>query len=324
MSFQSQYFAKKNTKMNTVTNIEDISYFKHKIAITNRNRDKFIFPSDIGGYGIRLFDFDNNFITTNKIDYCDKKLCYYVSFVNANSYDDYIGFMVVLDGEVQPFSLDGNTIEQSIHYEHLKAHSLINIPITFNPNINDNLDKHTIYFLAIYKQHILPNKDEPYIDTYAAPYICELDISKSSHNNLSRSVNLNNFKINSVSISQNLTSNNWTGISNGLSIEPLKSYNELSITSGKNDNYYTFGSVLPNNIYSTIVFLDNKPIILPNGSFSVLWSPTENKMMYYNFNIKDTLAEGTHQMYSITLPLINSIGQSFFESGKIKLNVTKK
>ena len=324
MFFQGHYFIKTNNNMNSKTNIEDMSYFKHKIAITNSNRNKFIFSNNIGGYGIRLFDFDNKFIATNKIDYCDKKLSYYISFVNANSYDDYIGFMVVVDGQVQPFSLDGNTTEQIIHNEHLKSHSLINIPITFNPKINDNLYKHTIYFLAIYKQHTLPSKGEPYVDTYTAPYMCELDISKSSHNNLSKTINSNNFKINSVDINKGLTSNNWTSISNGLSIEPLKSNNELSIVSNKNDNFYTFGSILPNNIYSTIVFLDNKPVTLPNGDFSILWSPIEKKMMYYNFNIKGTLSEGTHQIYSVTLPLSNATGQNFFESGKIKLNVKNK
>jgi hypothetical protein len=318
---QNEYFSSKSTN-STVTNnatIEDISYFKNKINTTENSPP----AKDFQGYGIKLFNSNGKMIENNILPYKDGTLSYYISFINANPYSDYIGFMIIIDGKVQPFCIDDDYNEKFIHNEKMKPYSSINIPIKFNPIIaktNGNEKKHLVYFLAIYKQNILPDQHTKYIDSYTAPYICELQVSNDS-DIIKKATNQEIVKFSNSNMNKIGDINNWTGINKGTTIEAFKQDNNLILNSEENNGEYTFGSVLPEGLYSTIIFVDNKPIKFSNNEQFIIWQSKKDELMFYTFNINSNLSKGIHQIYSITLPLQQSNNMQFFESGKIKINI---
>lgn len=307
----NNYLSKKNKPLK----IQDISSYNHIV----KNPTKNLPPSkELKGYGIRLIDSNGKII--NNLIYRNSKSNYYISFINANNYSDSVGFMILIDGKIQPFFIDNNSKSEIIHNEPFKPYSLVNIPISFNPIVKDTNIAHKMYILAIYNQNILPNQKNPYIDSYTAPYICKFNFSKKNNTNSNNLTENNLIDFDKLTIDNSKSSDFWTGISYGNTINQFHQNNNFLLDSQKNNTLYTFGAVLPKGLYTTIIFLDNIPIKFENNNSYITWQSMNNNLMFYKFNISKNLNKGIHQLYSITLPLqINDT--NFFESGKIKITV---
>ncbi|SQB34467.1 hypothetical protein [Clostridium cochlearium] len=314
---QNHHFYKNNDTM-TIPTIKDVSTFENKITKPIKN----ILPNEknLQGYGIRLFDSNGNFIKSDSITYENKMMSYYISFVNANPYNDSIGFMIIIDGQIQPFFVDGKNNSKVIHNEKLEPYSLINVPVKFNPIINNINKNHTICFLSIFNQDLVPNSDIKYVDYYTAPYTFKLNIPKNLNIYLANEINNNISKLNYSYVSQS-ESNKWTGINKNGTIKPFTQNNQLTFNKSNKNDTFTFGAVLPEGLYSTIIFVDNKPIEIFNGMKNITWKSKKDTMVSFPFLLKNSLTKGQHQIYSITIPLSDNINEEIFESSKISITI---
>ncbi|EJO5349543.1 hypothetical protein NRP93_003725 [Clostridium botulinum] len=259
-------------------------------------------------------------IKNNKITYKGKPLNYYISFTNANSFKDSIGFMIIIDGKIQSFSIDKKNNSKIIHNEILDPYSLINIPITFSPLIYNNNKRHTICFLAIYNQNKYPNKNIKSVDYYAAPYMCELNTSNYSldKKNKAEKISMNKKIVND--------SNTYSSIikldGNNKNNNEFFGNNKINIDTNKKDILFRFAAQVPKGSYSTIIFVDKKPIKLFNNKNYFIWNSSDDKSINFkDFKVPFKFKKGTHQIYSITLPINTSENKNFYESSKISIKV---
>lgn len=296
--------------------IKDISNFSNKVEF---NKNELILSKDLKGYGIKILSEDGNMIKDNKIHYKGKPLNYYISFTNANEYEDSIGFMIIVDGKVQPFFVDKQNNSKIIHNETLKPYSLINIPITFSPIIDSKNKNHSIYFLSIYNQNKVPSENIKFVDYYAAPYMCNLDIENISDKDLCKDDCYKILEMNEKPVSE---SSSLTSI---IKLDDEKKFvgsNKVEVDSNNDNTIFRFIGQIPSGLYSTIVFVDNKPIKIFNDKEYFIWKSSNDKtMMFYDFKLPFKLEKGNHQIYSITLPVYISEYKSFFESTKVSIEV---
>ncbi len=300
-----------------VNNILDISTFKQKI--TDKAMNNLPSGKELSGYGLRMFDENGNFIGTNNIICNSNKYRCYISLVNANEYEEQVGFMLILDNKIKEFCVDGNQVPQTFYTSKLTPYSMINIPIEFSLEGESEDIVHNICAIYLYGMDRVPsselhipyfvmsmNKSFTYMGGGKAADFDQLIANNKIASVDKEFANLRQYVtvINTADEEQSINQNVNIKLRKGQNVEfVLKAFNQKE------------------HLYSTIVFFDNIPIKINNNDKYLIWKSSEDKMLVNKFSFQTPQKAGIYSMYSISIPL-NNIGESFImTSEKIDVEV---
>lgn len=299
-----------------IKQLEDVSPFNNRItkkATTHLPDNK-----NLSGYGLRMFDTDGNFISSQSYISTNTNFKCYVSLVNANEYQDKVGLLLFLGDKLLEYKVDNNLNNQQFFTYKLPPFSMINIPVEFSisdtdsTNINRNL---WIVYLYLLDKEPQKNFHIPYFYLTMKKQIILEDYDSTSPKS-------NVVQTKTIPVIKNLSKNN----SRIVIIEKAEEENNLfqsSIIKVKKNTIVKFNLkafMSESCMYSTFVFFDNYPVEFENSN-RLIWRAEKNSMLSYDFSIKIPTQTGHHTMYSISVPLNNSNEYYFMTSEKIDVVV---
>lgn len=296
--------------------LKDISHFNNTIEKTNE-RD--LPPPDmLNGYGIRLFNDKGNLVKDEILKKTsNNKYMYYLSIANANEFKDKIGLVLFINGKIHPFSVDGNKEKQIIYMMDYDTYTLANIPISFEVNETEiPYKKNLIHFTIIKKIDKINNKIKsmPFFANGMDKYI----INDNSNKTIDKT------QVNNTSIYKKRK-----GLKNNvfrMTIEKEQQEGnkgqteELTVNKGEKVALLFEATSDKEGVYSTIVFIDNKPLE-PYMEKPIIWKIKNGQMLSDIINIKMPEEKGNYEMYAITIYLNEEKNNDIYSTDKFTLKV---
>ncbi|MFC6648872.1 hypothetical protein [Paenibacillus rhizoplanae] len=239
---------------------------------------------------------------------------YFLSIANANPYDDVINVMIIIDNQIVPFKIDHSTTQYKNHELSFSPYSIINLPISFElPESLSTKNNYKIHFICQTKADKNTVKETEYIFSAIAKLDKTIEVEQGAMPSYSQTSVLKDSSF--VNLPEELAVNNSEFVVDIKSDGHEKDINQFVFAEGEQLNFslIAYGE---NSFYSSIVFLDNKPINLFNGSEILNWEMKDKKKLNYNFSL-DALSKGEHTLFALTIP--NNSNTSVFETRKYTL-----
>lgn len=305
-NFQSNQPAsiKDNFLESEQVSLKDVSNFSKKIKDTsNKNLPE---RKIVGfGYGLRLFDWDGNFIDSDNLTTSsNNEIKIIVSMVNATETTDHVGFYIFVDGLLQKFSVDGGPANY-LYSTDLSGSSVINVPLISKLEGISNKEKHQLFVVMLYNMSELPGEKYKFIDFYTNSLSKQVQFTSNQHLQ-SRVVEdatqeipaLEKDKVNYNSVRVVISKEDEKNIFSQQSIQ-IKT-NEVSNTK------FILRGFGKKGLYSTVIFLNHNPIMV-DGKAEIFWRQEQGFMFEKQLTINLPERIESFQMYSITVPLDSQI-----------------
>ncbi|MBH5316269.1 hypothetical protein I6N90_00410 [Paenibacillus sp. GSMTC-2017] len=285
----------------TPSELIDVSDFNHQIEDTTK-RNVPSDPSMMTGYGLRLYEWNGKFISTESLKPDkDNQLQVVVSLANATDIQDRVGLLLFLDGKLQQYRVDNSEDKTYLYTQSMPSKSVLNVPITLETETTA-VAKRELFIVLVNRMDELPGEKQPHVGFFTLSMqkaVQSPTVSKSAEqpdlsfapvkpipSTYTGSLDVGNV---SVALSQERSE---------ISFIQLPS---LALLANESTKLVLRGTGEPGQ-YATVLFRNHEPVPFEN-SLELYWEIKEKEMLDTTISLPAEAGTDPSQYYMITVPL---------------------